>query len=109
MFFRKLAILIAGIFVVGATGSSTWGRVYSPRILTSRTADCYSAKTFAIHPGWKDLAPEAQARAMFEYVTDPETGLYPLGATRHTNLDWFATRSKFLLSTATGIAMSLGQ
>ena len=80
MFSRKLAILIAGIFVVSAAGVSAWGRVYSPRILTSRTADCYSAKAFAAHPGWRDLAPEAQARAMFEYLTDPETGLYPLGS-----------------------------
>ena len=57
-----------------------WGRIYSPRIVSPRTADAYSPRTFAAHPAWKDLAADAKAKAMFEYLTDPETGLYPLGA-----------------------------
>ena len=73
--------LIAWIVVVSCVSNGfAWGRVYSPRILSSRTADAYSARTFAAHPAWKDLAADAKARAMFEYLTDPETGLYPLGA-----------------------------
>lgn len=78
---RKIAlVLIATLFQFEMLIGTGWGRVYSPRILTSRTADCYSAKTFAAHPAWKDLSPEARAQAMFAYLTDPETGLYPLGA-----------------------------
>ncbi len=73
--------LVAWILCVcGLSNGLAWGRVHSPRIVSPRTADAYSARTFAEHPAWKDLAPEAKAKAMFEYLTDPETGLYPLGA-----------------------------
>lgn len=57
-----------------------WGRVYSPRVITPAVADTYSARTFAAHAAWKDLPAEAKAAAMFLYLTDQETGLYPLGA-----------------------------
>ena len=74
----SLIALLACLFVMDA--DPAWGRVHSPRILSSRMADCYSAKTFAAHPAWQGLADEARAQAMFAYLTDPETGLYPLGA-----------------------------
>lgn len=63
-----------------ATAETSLARVYSPRIISTRIADAYSAKTFANHPVWKDLAPAERAKAMFEYLTDNDTGLYPLGA-----------------------------
>lgn len=69
---------IAGLFIAcwGETASARW---YSPRIISPRVADAYSCRTFAEHPAWRDLAPEAKARAMFDYLTDPETGLFPPG------------------------------
>lgn len=76
MMFYGTALLVLAI--VGSDSASA--RVYSPRILTSRTADTYSPRTFARHPAWKDLSPEDRAQAIFEYLTDLQTGLYPLGA-----------------------------
>ncbi|MBS0203379.1 MAG: hypothetical protein JSS49_10800 [Planctomycetes bacterium] len=67
------------VFTVFSTDIAC-GRVYSPRILTSQTADTYSPRTFANHPAWKNLSPELKAKAIFDYLTDRETGLYPLGA-----------------------------
>lgn len=73
--FRLAVLCMLAIWTVPA-----WGRVYSPRVVGKRTADTYSAKTFAEFPAWKDLPAESRAKAMFDYLTDPETGLYPLGA-----------------------------
>lgn len=66
-------------FALVAAGTSS-ARVYSPRIVSGRVVDAYSAKTFANHPAWKNLAPAERARAMFEYLTDTDTGLFPFGA-----------------------------
>jgi hypothetical protein len=66
--------------LLGVSSETACGRVYSPRIVSSRTADGYSARTFASHPAWRDLGPEAKAKAMFDYLTDRESGLFPLGA-----------------------------
>jgi len=60
-------------------GDVSWGRVYSPRVLVPHVADAYSARTFAAHPAWRDLPAGAKAKAIFEYLTDAETGLYALG------------------------------
>ncbi len=72
---RGLAFLV----LIGSAANFAVARVYSPRIVSTRTADGYSARTFAAHSAWKDLAPDAKARAMFDYLTSPDTGLFPPG------------------------------
>lgn len=73
----RIVCVLAFILITVETSSA---RVYSPRIISTRIADAYSARTFANHPAWNDLAPAERAKAMFEYLTDNDTGLYPLGA-----------------------------
>ena len=70
--------LVGSLFIacLGEVASARW---YSPRVVSPRVADAYSCRTFAEHPAWRDLAPEAKAKAMFDYLTDPETGLFPPG------------------------------
>jgi hypothetical protein len=78
---RTIFTCIACVLFASMSGNDpAWGWVSSPRVVSSRTVDTYSARTFATHPAWKELSPDAKAKAMFEYLTDPETGLYPLGA-----------------------------
>ena len=72
--------LAAALLLLCLIGPPVWGRVYSPRIVTPQRADAYSARTFAAHPAWKDLPDDAKARAIFDYLTDVETGLYPFGS-----------------------------
>ena len=71
--YLSIGLIIA---CLGETASARW---YSPRVISPRVADAYSCRTFAEHPAWKDLAPDAKAKAMFDYLTDPETGLFPPG------------------------------
>ncbi len=49
-------------------------------MLSPHTADTYSLETFARFDRWKDLEGEARAWAIFLYLTDARTGLYPMGA-----------------------------
>lgn len=72
-------IVLAGMLLVGFAAPA-WARVYSPRIISNRTVDAYSARTFAAHPEWRDLPPAARAKAMFDYLTEQQTGLFPFGA-----------------------------
>lgn len=53
--------------------------VYSPRILSPHNADGYSLKTFAQFHRWRELSGDAKVFEVYRYLTDPRTGLYPLG------------------------------
>ena len=55
-------------------------REHAPRIISPHNADAYSMKTFAEFPAWKDLSGDAKVLAIFEYLTDRRTGIYPMGA-----------------------------
>lgn len=55
-------------------------REHAPRIVSEHTADAYSMRTFAEFPRWKDLRGDARVLAVYEYLTDRRTGLYPMGA-----------------------------
>lgn len=77
---KRLARFSLALVLILALCRNAECRVYSPRIVSTRSADLYSPRTFAAHPAWKDLAGEARAKAMFEYLTDRQTGLFPLGA-----------------------------
>ena len=76
---RSHAVGVLALFLIGCFGEVASARWYSPRVVSPRVADAYSCRTFAEHPAWKDLAPETKAKAMFDYLTDPETGLFPPG------------------------------
>ncbi len=65
-------LLLAGCLAVPAA-------VFSPRVIPAHQADTYSLKTFADFAGWKDLRGDAKVYRIFEYLTDPHTGLYPMG------------------------------
>jgi len=65
--------------VLSATAFATHGAVYSPRVLSPHTADTFSLKTFAQFTRWRDLQSDAKAFEIFKYLTDPRTGIYPMG------------------------------
>ncbi len=71
-----IGLVIASLFSVM---SDSHARVYAPRIVSEHNADAYSMKTFADYPAWRYLSGDQKAWAMFEYLTDYETGLYPMG------------------------------
>src|SRR5262245_55701837 len=60
-------------------GQPIQAREYSPRILSPHNADTYSMKTFAQFARWRNLKDDALAWEVFQYLTDPRTGLFPLG------------------------------
>ena len=72
-----LLMAVSGVAVVAPPAATA--RVFSPRVVSEHTADTYSIKSFAQFPRWRDLEGDARARAIFEYLTDRETGVYPLG------------------------------
>ena len=54
-------------------------RVHAPRVVSEHNADAYSMKTFAQYPRWRNEIGDQKAWEMFSYLTDYETGLYPMG------------------------------
>ena len=53
--------------------------VPAPRVVSQHVPDAYSMRTFADFARWRDLSGDARAWALFEYLTDPRTGVYPMG------------------------------
>ncbi|MEW6750452.1 MAG: hypothetical protein AB1505_05675 [Candidatus Latescibacterota bacterium] len=51
---------------------------YSPRVTTDRLPDYWDLARFAAFPAWRDLPPAEKAVALWRYVTDRQTGLYPV-------------------------------
>ena len=60
--------------------SASEARVYSPRVISEHNVDAYSMRSFARDPRWRDLRGDQKAWEMFSYLTDYETGLYPMGS-----------------------------
>ena len=69
--------VMAALCIVAASAEA---RVYAPRVVSPHRADVYSMKTFAKFARWRNLKGDAKARAVYEYLTDRRSGLYPLGA-----------------------------
>ena len=69
-----------GIALCSGLLGTAHAALYSPRVLSPHNADTYNLKTFAQFSRWRELAGDAKAFEVFAYLTDPRTGLYPLGA-----------------------------
>ena len=54
-------------------------REYSPRVVSAHNADSYSMKTFARFHRWRNLTGDAKVFAIYKYLADRRTGLYPMG------------------------------
>lgn len=78
MRFYRPAVAV-GLIVFLLAPSWTEAQVYSPRVVSSRQPDTYSMRTFAEYSGWRDLTGDAKAWAIFKYLSDVETGLFPMG------------------------------
>jgi hypothetical protein len=65
--------------LMALTLGETCAAVYSPRIVSPHVADTYSLKSFAQFPSWRDLEGDRRVWEIFQYLTGPRTGLYPLG------------------------------
>ncbi len=72
-----LTVAVVGSMNFAAGGADA--AVYSPRVLSPHVADTYSMKTFAQFHRWRELSGDAKAFEIFKYLTDPRTGIYPLG------------------------------
>jgi hypothetical protein len=72
----RLVCLIAVFF---CSSSVAVARIYSPRVVSPHVADTYSMKTFAEFPRWRELEGDQRAWEVFKYLTDEQTGLFPLG------------------------------
>ncbi len=77
---RRLNSVVCGLWVLFAFAATVDARVYAPRVVSPHNADAYSMRTFAGFHRWRDLQGDAKAWAIFEYLTDRRTGLYPMGA-----------------------------
>jgi len=51
---------------------------YSPRVTTDRLPDYSDLGRFAGFAGWRDLPPADRAVAIFQYLANRETGLFPV-------------------------------
>lgn len=51
---------------------------YSPRVSSTRLPDYSDVARFADFSGWRDLPPRDKALAIFQYLADEVTGLYPV-------------------------------
>jgi hypothetical protein len=67
------------VFLAALAPGSAPAREYSPRVISPHNADAYSMKTFAQFHRWRNLEGDARAWEVFCYLTDPRTGLFPLG------------------------------
>ncbi|MBT7860625.1 MAG: hypothetical protein HN712_09955 [Gemmatimonadetes bacterium] len=52
--------------------------VFSPRISTDRQPDYSDLSRFVNFAAWRDLPPAEKAVAIWRYITDRETGLFPV-------------------------------
>lgn len=68
----RLLVLMAAVTLA----SVAIGRQYSPRVVSPHNADCYSMKTFAEYPRWRDLEGDQWAWEMYRYLVDTRTGLF---------------------------------
>jgi hypothetical protein len=75
---RSRLWLIPSLALLTAVPAET--REYAPRILSPHNADAYSMRTFADYANWKDLEGDDKVLAIYEYLGDKRTGLYPMGA-----------------------------
>ena len=76
----KTYLTIIGLIAMGLAYNSASARVHAPRIVSEHNADAYSMKTFAQYPQWRNETGDQKAWQMFSYLTDYETGLYPMGS-----------------------------
>ena len=76
---RRLPLLFTLVIAISLP-ATVEARKYAPRVVSEHNADTYSMKTFAQFHRWRDLKDDAKARAIFEYLADKQTGLYPMGA-----------------------------
>jgi hypothetical protein len=72
---RPLAALLAALVAAASAPAAE----YAPRVVSPHQADAYSMKTFAQYSRWRDLTGDARTWEVFQYLTDPRTGLFPLG------------------------------
>jgi hypothetical protein len=79
--------LLAGLLSWAALTAPAPALEYSPRVVSPHVADLYSLKTFAQHHRWRDLKGDARAWQVFRYLTDRQTGLFPLGQPVHEGTD----------------------
>ncbi len=66
-------ILVVTMAALVQTGEA---RQYAPRVVSPHNADCYSLKTFAEFPRWRDLTGDQRAWEMYQYLVDTRTGLF---------------------------------
>ena len=81
---------ITALCVWGCTllvASIASGRDYAPRVLSPHNADTYSMKTFARYERWRDLKGHEKVYAVYRYLTDTRTGIFPMGAPAHEGDD----------------------
>nr|MBA3847030.1 hypothetical protein [Planctomycetota bacterium] len=71
-----LSRIAAGLLVTAALANAV---ECSPRVLSPHVADTYSAKAFARFAGWRDLTDDAKVYAVYAYLADPRTGIFPSG------------------------------
>jgi hypothetical protein len=76
----KSLLTVLSLVIFGGVSSDSQARVHAPRVVSEHNADAYSMKTFASYPRWQSLQGDAKAWEMFNYLTDYDTGLYPMGA-----------------------------
>lgn len=79
---RLVTIGLIALWISHAATNAN-ARTYSPRVVSEHNADSYSMKTFAQHSSWRDLRGSEKAWQMFKYLTDYQTGLYPMGEGTH--------------------------
>ena len=62
------------VLVVALVSSASLAEAaeHAPRVLSPRTADAYSMRTFAEFPRWRDLDGDAKARACFSDAAGDE-------------------------------------
>ncbi len=75
----RALISVLSLIVALSISFVAHARVYAPRIVSEHNADAYSMKTFASYSRWQNQQGDQKAWEMFSYLTDYETGLYPMG------------------------------
>ncbi len=74
-----MLLISVGVVLTLGGPNSAQARVYSPRVVPEGRPDLYSMRTFAQAPRWRELSGDQRAWAIFEYLTDPRTGVAPWG------------------------------
>ena len=75
-----VSVLLAAVGVPSARSQDPKTLLFAPRVVSADRADAYSLRTLAEFLRWRDLAGDARAWEIYQYLADQRSGLFHMNA-----------------------------